>query len=92
MFGMSNRLAYGGGMVQATDKERDEAALTGKRPLLGPSRWIDVAVKTGGPKHFIPAQGQIVRTMVAAFLERGLVDADGMPRLFVISPFRSVAD
>jgi hypothetical protein len=92
MFGMSNRLAYGGGMVQVTGKERDEAALTSRQPLLGPSRWIDVAVKAGGPMHFIPEQGQVVRAMVAAFLDRGLVDADGMPRLFVISPFRSVAD
>jgi hypothetical protein len=92
MFGMSNRLAYDGGMVQAVEKEQDEAVLTGRRPLLGPSRWIDVAVKAGGPKHFIPEQGKIVRTMMAAFLDGGLVDADGMPRLFVISPFRSVAD
>ncbi len=92
MFGASNRLAYGGGMVQAADKERDEAMLTRSRPLLGPSRWIDVAVKTGGPRHFISEQGRIVRDLVAGFLDRGLVDADCMPLLFVISPFRSVAD
>ena len=78
--------------MQAADKERDEAMLTRSRPLLGPSRWIDVAVKTGGPRHFISEQGRIVRDLVAGFLDRGLVDADCMPLLFVISPFRSVAD
>ncbi|CAH2598686.1 AAA_12 domain-containing protein [Rhodovastum atsumiense] len=92
MFGISNRLAYAGGMVLARDKAAAEAALTVSRPLLGPSRWIDVGTKSGGPKHFIPEQGAVVRDLVAACLAAGLVDTDGLPPLFVISPFRSVAE
>ena len=61
MFGIANRLAYAGSMVLGDGMLETEARLTAERPLLGGSVWIDVAVQTGGPKHFIPEQAQIVR-------------------------------
>jgi superfamily I DNA and/or RNA helicase len=92
MFGIANRLAYAGSMVLGDGMLEAEARLTVERPLLGGSVWIDVAVQTGGPKHFIPEQAEVVRRIVLTFLDRGLVGEDGFPRLFVISPFRSMAD
>ncbi len=92
MFGISNRLAYDGGMVLPESKIAAEAALTPIRPLLGESRWFDVAAKQGGPKHFVREQADVVVRLVRAYLERELVDKDGLPALFVISPFRSMAD
>ena len=92
MFGIANRLAYAGSMVLGDGKSEKEAELTTCRPLLGPSAWIDVAAQTGGPRHFIPEQAEIVRRIARAFIERGLVVADGLPAIFVISPFRSMAD
>ncbi len=93
MFGLSNRLAYDSGMVLAEGKAEEEEALTRLRPLLGESRWFDVAARQGGPKHFIREQAaDIVRWLVGAYAERKLVGEDGLPALFVISPFRSMAD
>ena len=92
MFGISNRLAYGGGMVLARGKMAEEDELTKLRPLLGESRWFDVAVKGGSPKHFVREQAEVVLRLVRACSERGFVGKDGLPALFVISPFRSVAD
>ena len=92
MFGISNRLAYDGAMVLADGKTAEEATLTVARPLLGRSRWIDVAARQGGPKHFVREQADAVGSLVRAYVERGLGGKDGLPALFVISPFRSMAD
>ena len=92
MFGISNRLAYDGGMVLARRKMAEEDELTKLRPLLGESRWFDVAAKGGGHKHFIREQAEVVLRLVRAYAERGFVGEDGLPALFVVSPFRSVAD
>lgn len=92
MFGIANRLAYADGMVLAEGKAAEEEALTATRPLLGESRWFDVRAKRGGPRHFIPEQAEVVRWLVRAYTERGLVGEDGLPALFVVSPFRSMAD
>jgi hypothetical protein len=92
MFGISNRLAYDGGMVLARGKVVEEGELTKLRPLLGESRWFDVAGKQGGPKHFIREQAEVVLRLVQAYAERGFAGEDDLPALFVISPFRSMAD
>ena len=92
MFGMSNRLAYNGGMVLADGKAAEEKTRTARAPLLGVSRWFDVAVKQGGPKHFVREQSDVVLVLMRAYVEKGFVGKDGLPALFVISPFRSMAD
>lgn len=92
MFGMSNRLAYNGGMVLADGKAAAEEARTAREPLLGASRWFDVAAKQGGPKHFIREQSDAVLLLARAYAEKGFVGEDGLPALFVVSPFRSMAD
>ena len=92
MFGIANRLAYDGGMVLARGKMAEEDELTMLRPLLGESRWFDVAAQGGGPRHFIPEQAEVVLRLVRAYAERGFAGEDGLPALFVVSPFRSMAD
>ncbi len=92
MFGIANRMAYGGGMFLAADKEPTEVQLTASRPLLGPSCWYDVTEKAGGPKHFIPSQAEAVSRLVGMLIEEGVVDEDGLPVVFAVSPFRSMAD
>ena len=92
MFGISNRLAYDGGMVLARGKMAEEDELARLRPLLGESRWFDVAAKGGGAKHFIPEQAEVVLRLVRAYADQGFVGEDGLPALFVVSPFRSVVD
>ncbi len=92
MFSISNRLAYDGGMVLARGKVVEEDELTKLRPLLGESRWFDVAGKQGGPKHFIREQAEVVLRLVRAYAERDFTGEDGLPALFVVSPFRSMAD
>ena len=37
-------------------------------------------------------QAEVVRGLVCAYLERNLIGKDGLPALFVVSPFRSMAD
>jgi len=51
-----------------------------------------VAGKQGGPKHFIREQAEVVLRLVQAYAERGFAGEDGLPALFVVSPFRSMAD
>ena len=80
LFGISNRLAYDGGMVLARGKMAEEDELTKLRPLLGESRWFDVAGMQGGPKHFIREQAEIVLRLVRAYAERGFAGGDGPPR------------
>ena len=92
MFGIANRMAYGGGMFLAADKAPVEVRLTASRPLLGPSCWYDVTEKAGGPKHFIPSQAEAVSRLVGRLIEEGVVDEDGLPVVFAVSPFRSMAD
>ena len=91
MFGISNRLAYDGSMVLAQGKVAEEDELTRLQPLLGGSRWLDVAAKGIGPKHFIREQAEVVLRLVRAYAEHDFAGEDSLPALFVVSPFRSVA-
>ncbi len=92
MFGISNRLAYEGSMVLPKDKIAEEAKLLRSQPLLGDSCWIDIEARSPGPKHYVPQQGDVACRIVLAALEQGFVDKNGLPKVYVISPFRSVAD
>lgn len=92
MFGISNRLAYEGTMVLPDAKVSEETLLASIRPLLGDSRWIDVPARSSGPGHYIPDQGDVACRIVLTYLDGGFVDKAGLPKLYVISPFRSVAD
>jgi hypothetical protein len=90
MFSVSNAIAYNDKMVFGPEPQ-EEVAATARRPLLGPSCWIDV---TDGDfdEHFNPAEGRIALNMVKEYRRRGwCAQRDGLPELYLISPFKSVA-
>ena len=82
MFGIANRIAYENKMVLATNTEPD-----GQIFPLGESRWIDVpgSCESG---HWVAEQGEavLIRLRAAAAV------ANAHERLFIISPFRDVAN
>ncbi len=81
MFGLFNRIAYAGQMVQATPP-RDDGVI-GK--ALGPSRWFDV--EGGADTKWCPAEGEAVVGLLKRMVEAGVKKPD----LFIVSPFRIVA-
>jgi hypothetical protein len=80
MFGISNTVAYGGKMVQATPPRSSSV-----RDVLGQARWFHI-VGTGSGK-WCPAEGEVVLEAVRRLVREGLGDPD----IFVITPFRIVA-
>jgi superfamily I DNA and/or RNA helicase len=103
MFSISNTIAYNGSMVLGDGKIEQEARITNghsddyiaPRPLLGDSCWIDVPTDQGGDGHFMPAHANIAVSIVREFVVRGWgkdIRSDGLPDLYVISPFRTAAN
>jgi hypothetical protein len=91
MFSIANDIAYNGKMVFGP-KPEDEINATSTRPLLGPSRWFDI-VSNEFDEHFSENEGNAAADIVVEFYKRKLVGkADGLPDLFVISPFKSAAE
>ncbi|WP_426190126.1 DEAD/DEAH box helicase [Massilia sp. DWR3-1-1] len=91
MFSLANRIAYNDSMVSGL-AGADEEAASAARPLLGPSGWHDVR-GADFDQHYSAAEGNAALAMVSAYARHGWVDgADGLPDLFLISPFKSVAD
>ncbi len=81
MFSISNQVAYANLMVQATPSR--ESAI-GK--VLGPSRWIQVEGAATN-RHWSGAEGDVLLDLLRQ-LARAKVD----PALFIVSPFRAVAE
>ncbi|BAI76372.1 superfamily I DNA and RNA helicase (plasmid) [Azospirillum sp. B510] len=83
MFSVANRIAYDGLMVQGRVGTPDPGG------LFGESRWIDIPAE-GAEGHLIPIQRDLACALVtAAWHEAKRVDR--RPGLYVISPFRKVA-
>ena len=80
MFGISNAVAYAGKMVQA--KAPQESRI---RDVLGPAGWLHVAGVGSG--KWCGAEGEAVVRILQQLVSEGLDDPD----LFVITPFRIVA-
>jgi AAA domain len=91
MFSLSNAIAYNGKMVFGPDRD-EEVKATDVRPLMGSSRWIDV--NTGEfDEHFNENEAKIALDIAIRYAEGGWVDRrTKLPDLFVISPFKSMAD
>jgi hypothetical protein len=90
MFALSNRIAYNAKMVQGAARvEEDQASAS--RPLLGPSCWHDV--DTGEfDDHYNRREGALAVDIVVRYASEGWVDqVSGLPQLFLVTPFRSVA-
>lgn len=85
MFGLSNQIAYGGLMIEATDPAlgRDFAA---RYPTLPESKWIDVRADVSHG-NWIPEEGEEVDRILAHL--KG-IDFD-FTQVMAIGPFRDVA-
>lgn len=81
MFGISNRIAYDGQMVHAPSPWRP-GPIGG---TLGPSRWFDVDGEA--ESKWCPAEGELAVTLLEKIAASGIPNPD----LFIITPFRIVA-
>jgi superfamily I DNA and/or RNA helicase len=81
MFGISNRIAYDGQMVHAPVTSN----ASGVRAAIGPSAWFDI--DGDADSKWCPSEGELVVTLMKQIAATGVTDPD----LFVISPFRIVA-
>jgi predicted nucleic acid-binding Zn-ribbon protein len=77
MFTIANHIAYSDQMVKATPDSENSAA-------LGPSTWFHVAGKTVENKQVIREEIELLKEKLAIIQDRD--------NIFVISPFKSVAD
>lgn len=80
MFSIANVIAYNGKMLHGRDKRWPEG-----NSLWGESCWIDICGEVQG-KHYVPAQGQQVLTMIKRWLEHH----DALPDVYIISPFKQI--
>ncbi len=81
MFGISNRIAYDGQMVHAPGP-RNTGTIGA---ALGPSAWLDVDGEADS--KWCPAEGELV----VSLLEKIAAAEIKKPDLFIITPFRIVA-
>jgi superfamily I DNA and/or RNA helicase len=77
MFSIANHIAYSDQMVKATQDSKNST-------ILGPSTWFHVEGKTVENKQVIREEIELLKEKLAL-----IQDADN---IFVISPFKSVAD
>lgn len=80
MFSIANAVVYQRLMVHA---KQPKPSLIGE--CLGPSRWIDV--QGSGHDKWCPEEGEVVVGLL-----RQLATANVSPNLYVVSPFRMVAE
>lgn len=84
MFTISNSIAYNNRMYNQTSGPKEEDKL-----LFAKSKWVSIGGKSKGRKnHFIKEQGDKV---VEYVLEAYNLQND-FPNMFIISPFKSVAE
>lgn len=80
MFSISNRIAYDDQMVHAPGEQKSWIG-----DVLGPSRWLDIDGEAD--TKWCPVEGDQVVSMFQQIVASGTTDPD----LFIISPFRIVA-
>jgi hypothetical protein len=84
MFSISNQVTYNNRMFKQSMEPKKDVLL-----LLKESIWMDIKGKENGDKdHFVPEQGEQVIEMVLNAFEL----QKGFPRLYIISPFKSVSN
>lgn len=84
MFDICNQIAYAGRMVYGTSKE--EAAVNSP-----PSQWIDLPAM-GAIENWAPNQGEYALKLIKHLAKSGLCDSEKKLRIYVVTPFRSVAE
>ncbi|SER53351.1 AAA domain-containing protein [Vreelandella subterranea] len=78
MFSIANRIAYNDKMLHGSDD---------LPPGPGDSRWFNVEGSVQG-KHFVPSQAE----QVARMLKPHIAKTGKLPSVYVISPFKAVAN
>jgi hypothetical protein len=87
MFSISNRVAYGGAMVLATERRELQNIAE-----LGPSRWIHHAGTVTKGKHFVDSQADSAVRLLGRYWRREVQEKQPKePPLYVITPFRDIA-
>ncbi|HKX30180.1 MAG TPA: AAA domain-containing protein, partial [Blastocatellia bacterium] len=79
MFSISNSMAYGGLMVNATPKGSSEIG-----EQLRESRWVDV--RGGATGKWSDGEGEIVLKLLRYLIKNGVTDPD----IYIITPFRNI--
>jgi hypothetical protein len=85
MFELSNQIAYGGLMIDATDPALAEG-FAAAHPTLPESKWIDVS-SDASQGNWVPAEGQELDRILAHLKEIGF----DFGSVLAIGPFRDVA-
>ena len=86
MFSISNEIAYNGTMINATALPKADEANT---LLSDCSKWIQIGgTEKGNKNHFVQEQGLKALDIVIA----GLRKQNELPDIYIISPFKTVAD
>lgn len=85
MFDLSNQIAYGGLMIDATDPALGKE-FAARYPTLPQSKWIDVSSQDS-QGHWIPAEGDEVDRILAHLEGIGF----DFSQVMAIAPFRDVA-
>ena len=85
MFELSNQIAYGGLMIDATDPALADD-FTARYPTLPPSAWIDVDSQHS-QGHWVPEEGAEVDRILADLKRLGF----DFRQVLAIGPFRDVA-
>ncbi|ART61479.1 hypothetical protein CBP36_21160 (plasmid) [Acidovorax carolinensis] len=83
MFDVCNHIAYAGRMVYGAGKDNTAENV----PL---SQWIDLPA-VGAAGHWVPSQGKYALDLVRDLAEGGLWDAERKLRIYVVTPFKAVA-
>lgn len=81
MFSISNRIAYDGQMVHAPGLRNSG----GISSALGPSAWLDIDGEADS--KWCPMEGELVVALLKKLVSAGITEPD----LFIITPFRIVA-
>lgn len=83
MFDISNEVSYSGAMIKRTSTFVDDGTL-----CRDSSFWVEVsgAEDAGAKNHYVPNQGEVAFSLLRDSFSRN----EGIPDLFIISPFRSV--
>lgn len=82
MFGIANNIAYENKMVYGAGRDNGPAG-------IGPSCWIDMPA-THAEGHWVEAQGRKALELVER-ITGGVLRSNGQFKVYVITPFRTVA-
>jgi hypothetical protein len=82
MFEVSNKVAYGNQMIKATPPRSSAIGHT-----LGPSTWINVMPNASGGRHWNAEEWEALKLKID-ILRNERIDPD----VYILSPFRAVAD